>query len=53
MKNVPYNISMILIFILEETHEAFNYFRTEKWLARISIREMNLMCWKWLYNQPL
>jgi len=26
---------MILIFILEETHEAYNYFRKKKWFAHI------------------
>jgi len=33
--NVPLNISMILIFILEETHGSYNYFRTKKCFAHI------------------
>jgi len=33
--NVPLNISMILIFTLEETRGAFNYFKTKKWFAHI------------------
>jgi hypothetical protein len=33
--NLPFNIFMILIFILEETHGAYNHFRTRKWIAHI------------------
>jgi len=32
--NLPHDIWMILIFILEETHRAYNYFRSEKCFAR-------------------
>ena len=33
--NVPFNISMILNFILEETNGTFNYPRTKKWFAHM------------------
>ena len=33
--NVPFNTSMILNFILEETHGDFNYSRTKKWFAHM------------------
>jgi len=31
---------MLLLFILEETHEAYNCFRTEKWFTHIEMREI-------------
>jgi hypothetical protein len=37
--HVPHNIAMILIFILEETHEAYNYFGTE--MARMYFNKRN------------
>jgi len=33
--NVPHNMSMNLIFILEETQGAYNYFRIKKWFGHI------------------
>ena len=33
--NVPLNIFTILIFVLEESHVAYYYFRTKKWFAHI------------------
>ena len=33
--DLPHSISLILIFVLEETHGAYNYFGTEKCFAHI------------------
>jgi hypothetical protein len=49
---MSHNISMIIILILEETHGAYNYFRTDKCFAHIQRIKTNVTCQKRLCEGP-